>query len=130
MLVLIKNYCLKHKPYWLIGLLLLSCVSENINNEIIGNWKVIKKEKYVKIMTDRYAPVEIEIQSNESYSFSDEKVVVKTYIGSTYSGNWQIIDSTLQIELLNETKKFKIGKIKGDSLVLKIDDLKLTLKKE
>jgi|SRR5690554_1675385 len=129
MLVIIKNYFIRSKPYWLIGIL-LSCASENITNEINGNWKLIKKEKYVEIMSDRYAPVEIEIQSNESYNFSDEKVVIKTYIGSTYSGKWQIIDSTLQIDLLNETKNFKIGKIKGDSLILQIDDIKLTFKKE
>jgi len=104
-----------------------SCSSQGLEKTLIGDWHLVKKEKFIKIMSDSYAPIPVEILPNESYNFTDNKdIIVNSGIGKPHRGNWQIQDSVIKISLNDESKEFKINQLSNDTLVMLIDQFRLT----
>ena len=108
-----------------VATLLLSCGKKSLEDRIIGNWKVKKMERMVKITVKDYAPIEVEIDSNTAYNFMpNNKVQLISIIGNELYGSWFLKDSTITITIEDETKEFKIIELDKNKLIMSLDKLK------
>ncbi|WP_298542026.1 hypothetical protein [uncultured Aquimarina sp.] len=115
-------YCLM-----LFSLILFSC-SQNVNEQVTKSWKVVKMEKIVKVMSNSYTPINIDINKNMSYHFlSNERVELTTQSGTKLKGLWSKKDSIININIKGEVKKFRILKLTDKKLIMMSDKFKFYL---
>ncbi|WP_299246224.1 hypothetical protein [uncultured Aquimarina sp.] len=115
-------YCLM-----LFSLTLFSC-SQNVNEQVTKSWKVVKMEKIVKVMSNSYTPINIDINKNMSYHFlSNERVELTTQSGTKLKGLWSKKDSIININIKGEVKKFRILKLTDKKLIMMSDKFKFYL---
>ena len=107
-----------------IALLLLSCGNNSFDDRIIGNWKVKKMEKMIKINPNDYGAIEVKIDSNMAYNFMpNNKVQLISMLGKKLKGSWFIKDSIISITIEDETKEFNIIKLDETKLIMGLDRL-------
>ena len=85
-------------------------------------------EKMVKVMSNSYTPIAIEIDDDMYYKFLPyEKVAIKTQMGTELNGIWSRNDSLININIDGKVKEFKIRKLTDKELVLVSDRFKFYL---
>ncbi|WP_152973863.1 hypothetical protein [Zhouia amylolytica] len=110
---------------------LLSCNSNNLENKIAKDWQVTKMQRYVKVTSNGFAPMDIDISPKTSYNFKkDGKTEIITQLGSKMDGTWKNIDSTIIITAMGEKKSFKIDSISDTSMLLSSNTFKFYLRKK
>ncbi|UNZ00164.1 hypothetical protein MQE36_07420 [Zhouia spongiae] len=116
----------------LITAVFLSCCNNNnLKNRITNNWQVTKMQRYVKVTSNRYTTIDIDISPKTSYNFKENgKTEIITQLGSKMNGSWKNIDSTIIIRIKGEKRLFKVDSITDVSMLLSSDQFKFYLKKK
>ncbi len=112
----------------LLFLFILSSCSSSLDKLITKNWKVLKMEKAIEVVENKYTYVDIPINSKMAYHFmANHKVKMITQIGSNLTGNWTSSDSIIKINVKGQIKQFKVIELTEKKLVLTTGKHKLHL---
>lgn len=110
---------------------MISCDSNNFENKIANDWQVIKLQKYIKVTSNGYTPITIDINPKTSYNFKkDGETEIITQLGTKMNGTWKIKDSTIIVIVKGEEKNFRVDSITDNTMLLYADKFKFHLKKK